>query len=77
MQGSCRMGVDPGTSVVDANCQAHEVNRLYVGDSSLHARTLSVNPSLTIMALAARLAEYLDEGAGGQLSTPRREQLVA
>jgi choline dehydrogenase-like flavoprotein len=77
MQGSCRMGEDPATSVVDSHCQSHEVKRLYVGDSSLHARTLSVNPSLTIMALAARLAEHLDEGAGGQLETRRREQLVA
>jgi choline dehydrogenase-like flavoprotein len=67
MQGSCRMGPDASTSVVDPDCQCHEVKRLYVGDSSLHARTLSVNPSLTIMALATRLAEHLDEGAGGQL----------
>jgi choline dehydrogenase-like flavoprotein len=77
MQGSCRMGADPATSVVDINCQSHEVKRLYVGDSSLHSRTLSVNPSLTIMALATRLAEYLDSGAGGQLEARRREQLVA
>ncbi len=77
MQGSCRMGADPATSVVDAQCQSHEVRRLYVGDSSLHPRTLSVNPSLTIMALASRLAEYLDEGAAGQLGAPRRQQLVA
>jgi choline dehydrogenase-like flavoprotein len=77
MQGSCRMGADPATSVVDVNCQSHEVKRLYVGDSSLHARTLSVNPSLTIMTLASRLAEHLDSGAGGQLGAPRREQLVA
>ncbi len=77
MQGSCRMGVDPATSVVDIHCQSHEVKRLYVGDSSLHSRTLSVNPSLTIMALATRLAEHLDSGAGGQLQAPRSEQLVA
>ncbi len=77
MQGSCRMGADPATSVVDAHCQSHEVKRLYVGDSSLHARTLSVNPSLTIMALACRLAEHLDSGAGGQLDATRHEQLVA
>ena len=77
MQGSCRMGADPATSVVDPHGQSHEVKRLYVGDSSLHPRTLSVNPSLTIMALAARLAEHLDKGAGGQLDAPRREQLVA
>ncbi|MBV9943492.1 MAG: GMC family oxidoreductase [Solirubrobacterales bacterium] len=77
MQGSCRMGADPDTSVVDPHCQSHEVKRLYVGDSSLHSRTLSVNPSLTIMALATRLADHLDEGAGGQLEARRSEQLVA
>lgn len=77
MQGSCRMGADPATSVVDEHGQSHEVKRLYVGDSSLHPRTLSVNPSLTIMALASRLAEHLDQGAGGQLAPPRSEQLVA
>jgi choline dehydrogenase-like flavoprotein len=77
MQGSCRMGADPATSVVDPDCQSHEVKRLYVGDSSLHARTLSVNPSLTVMALATRLAEHLDQRSGGQLEAPRREQLVA
>ncbi len=76
MQGSCRMGDDPATSVVDTHGQSHEVTRLYVGDSSAHPCTLSVNPSLTIMALAARLADYLDSGAGGQL-TAGREQLVA
>jgi hypothetical protein len=76
MQGSCRMGADPATSVVDTHCQSHDVRRLYVGDSSLHPRTLSVNPSLTIMALATRLAEHLDSGARGQLEGRRREQLV-
>jgi choline dehydrogenase-like flavoprotein len=76
MQGTCRMGADAATSVVDAHGQSHEVKRLYVGDSSLHPRTLSVNPSLTIMALASRLADYLDSGAGGQL-TVGRGQLVA
>jgi choline dehydrogenase-like flavoprotein len=78
MQGSCRMGDDPATSVVDTHGESHEVKRLYVGDSSLFPRTLSVNPSLTIMAMAARLADHLDSGAGGQLEGPRqREQLVA
>ena len=52
-------------------------SRLYVGDSSLFPRTLSVNPSLTIMAMATRLADYLDSGANGQLSAGRSEQLVA
>jgi choline dehydrogenase-like flavoprotein len=60
VQGSCRMGDDPALSVVDRNGESHDVKRLFVGDASLIPRTLSVNPSLTIMALATRLAEHLD-----------------
>ena len=68
-QGSCRMGDDPAQSVVDRNGESHEVKRLFVGDASLVPRTLSVNPSLTIMALATRLAEHLDADASGYLGT--------
>jgi choline dehydrogenase-like flavoprotein len=67
VQGSCRMGDDPAQSVVDRNGESHEVKRLFVGDASLVPRTLSVNPSLTIMALATRLAEHLDADASGYL----------
>jgi choline dehydrogenase-like flavoprotein len=59
VQGSCRMGDDPERSAVDRNGQVHGVKGLYVGDGSLIPRTLSVNPSLTIMALATRLADHL------------------
>jgi choline dehydrogenase-like flavoprotein len=59
VQGSCRMGDDPERSATDRNGRVHGVEGLYVGDSSLIPRTLSVNPSLTIMALASRLAEHL------------------
>ena len=65
VQGSCRMGSDPQRSVVDAHAECHDVRRLFVGDGSVVPRTLSVNPSLTIMALASRLAEYLDAGEHG------------
>jgi choline dehydrogenase-like flavoprotein len=61
------MGDDPTRSVVDRNGESHEVRRLFVGDGSLVPRTLSVNPSLTIMALATRLAEHLDADANGYL----------
>jgi choline dehydrogenase-like flavoprotein len=63
VQGSCRMGDDPAVSVVDRNGESHDVKRLYVGDASLIPRTLSVNPSLTIMALATRLADHLADAA--------------
>jgi choline dehydrogenase-like flavoprotein len=67
-QGSCRMGSDPERSVVDADGQSWDVKRLYVGDGSVVPRTLSVNPSLTIMALASRLAEHLHADTRGYLS---------
>ena len=67
VQGSCRMGDDPARSAVDRNGESHEVRGLYVGDGSLVPQTLSVNPSLTIMALATRVAEHLDTDAAGYL----------
>ncbi len=68
VQGSCRMGDDPERSVVDRNGESHDVKRLFVGDGSLVPRTMSVNPSLTIMALATRLAEHLDADPNGYLA---------
>jgi choline dehydrogenase-like flavoprotein len=77
VQGSCRMGDDPALSVVDRNGESHEVRRLYVGDGSLVPRTLSVNPSLTIMALATRLAEHLDADASGYLAAASADRSAA
>ena len=67
VQGTCRMGSDPARSVVNADGELWDVKRLYVGDGSLVPRTLSVNPSLTFMALASRLAEHLDDDSRGYL----------
>jgi choline dehydrogenase-like flavoprotein len=69
VQGSCRMGDDPARSVVDRNGESHDVKRLFVGDGSLVPRTMSVNPSLTIMALATRLAEHLDADPSSYLDS--------
>jgi choline dehydrogenase-like flavoprotein len=77
VQGSCRMGDDPARSAVDRNGETHEVKRLFVGDGSLIPRTLSVNPSLTIMALATRLALYLETDMSGYLSSPASDPAVA
>ena len=70
VQGSCRMGADAARAVVHQNGESHEVKRLFVGDASLIPRTLSVNPSLTIMALATRLAEHFGRRPE---RVPRRE----
>ncbi|HEX4776108.1 MAG TPA: GMC family oxidoreductase [Acidimicrobiia bacterium] len=68
VQGTCRMGSDPERSVVDADARIWGVDRLYVGDGSVVPRTLSVNPSLTIMALASRLADHLHADPHGYLA---------
>ena len=73
VQGTCRMGSDSARSVVDANCESHDAKRLFVGDASLFPKTLSVNPSMTIMALADRLAQHLDEDPNQYLTTKTAE----
>jgi len=55
--GTCRMGDDPATSVVDADGAAHDVPGLYILDNSVFPSALSVNPALTIMALSLRTAD--------------------
>ncbi len=67
VQGTCRMGSDPARSVVNDTGESHDVKRLFVGDGSLVPRTLSVNPSLTIMALANKVAEHIDDDPNGYL----------
>jgi choline dehydrogenase-like flavoprotein len=57
--GTCRMGVGPGRSVVDADHAVHGVPGLYVSDASVFPGAPGVNPQLTIMALALRAAERL------------------
>ena len=69
VQGGCRMGSDPERSVIDAHGESHDVRRLFVGDGSAVPCTLSVNPSLTIMSLAGRLAAYLSSGEHGYFAT--------
>jgi choline dehydrogenase-like flavoprotein len=55
--GTTRMGHDPNTSVLNANCRAHEVENLYVVDGSPFPTGTGANPTLTIMANAWRVAD--------------------
>lgn len=57
--GTTRMGDDPKTSVTDANCRVHGIDNLYVAGSSLFPTSGWANPTLTIIALALRLADHL------------------
>jgi len=55
--GTLRMGCDPATSVLDAECRAHGIGNLHVADASFMPSSMGVNPSLTIAANALRVAE--------------------
>lgn len=61
--GTCRMGNNREKSVVNANGQSYDIPNLYISDNSTFPSALSVNPALTIMALALRTADrFLEKG---------------
>ena len=59
--GTCRFGADPETSVLDVNCKAHELDNLYVVDTSVFPSIGAVNPALTAMANSLRVGDHLLE----------------
>jgi choline dehydrogenase-like flavoprotein len=59
--GTLRMGDDPRTSVLDRDCRAHDLDNLYVADASPFPSSGAVNPTLTILANALRVAERIRE----------------
>jgi len=59
--GTTRMHRDPRSGVVDENCRVHGLSNLYVAGSSVFPTTGTANPTLTIVALALRLADHLKE----------------
>jgi choline dehydrogenase-like flavoprotein len=59
--GTCRFGHDPNSSVLDINCKAHELDNLYVVDTSFFVSIGAVNPSLTAIANALRVGDHLLE----------------
>jgi choline dehydrogenase-like flavoprotein len=59
--GTCRMGKDRYSSVVDENCQHHFVEKLFISDGSIFPIPLGVNPQLTIMAFSIKNAKFILE----------------
>ncbi|MGA8946172.1 MAG: GMC oxidoreductase, partial [Pseudolabrys sp.] len=57
--GTCRFGSDAKTSVLDRSCKAHELDNLYVVDTSFFVSIGAVNPSLTVIANAIRVGDHL------------------
>lgn len=59
--GTARFGRDPNSSVLDVHCKAHELDNLYLVDASFFVSIGAVNPTLTIIANALRVADHLKE----------------
>jgi choline dehydrogenase-like flavoprotein len=62
--GTVRFGDDPGTSALDPYCRAWDHDNLYVVDASFFPSSAAVNPALTIMANALRVADHLKTRLG-------------
>jgi choline dehydrogenase-like flavoprotein len=67
--GSCRMGLDPQTSVADPRGELHDTPGVWIGDGSAFPTPSGTNPMITIMALASRTAEHVAQAAGATAST--------
>jgi len=59
-----RFGDDPSSSALDVNCKAHELDNLYVVDTSFFPSSSAVNPALTAMANSLRVGDHLLERLG-------------
>jgi len=59
--GTCRMGKNPKTSVTNAYGQTHDIKNLFIADGGLFTQSSEKSPTVTIMALALRGADYLSE----------------
>jgi choline dehydrogenase-like flavoprotein len=57
--GTCRFGTEPSSSVVDADCKAHELDNLYIVDTSIFPSIGAVNPALTAMANSLRVGDHI------------------
>jgi choline dehydrogenase-like flavoprotein len=62
--GTCRFGTDPALSVLNTDCRAHELDNLYVVDTSVFPSIGAVNPALTAMANSLRVGDHLLERMG-------------
>ena len=75
--GTARMGSDPRTSVVNADCQVHSVNNLFVAGSAVFPTSSQANPTLTLIALAIRLGHSLTKRLGNPAATAINEKSIA
>jgi choline dehydrogenase-like flavoprotein len=72
--GTARMGDDPRTSVVDRDCRVHGVANLYLSGAAVFPTSSQANPTLTIVALALRLADQLRQPAAAAAPQPTAQE---
>jgi choline dehydrogenase-like flavoprotein len=73
--GTVRFGHDPRSSALDVDCKAHDLDNLYVVDTSFFPSSSAVNPALTAMANALRVGDHLIERLGA--GAPERQEVMA
>jgi choline dehydrogenase-like flavoprotein len=73
--GTIRFGEDPASSALDVDCKAHDLDNLYVVDTSFFPSSSAVNPALTAMANALRVGDHLIERLGAS-TAPRVEEVM-
>ena len=74
--GTVRFGTDPSDSALDINCKAHDLDNLYVVDTSFFPSSSAVNPALTAMANALRVGDHLLERLDARREVERQLQEV-
>jgi choline dehydrogenase-like flavoprotein len=74
--GTVRFGSDPATSALDVHCKAHDLDNLYVVDTSFFPSSSAVNPALTAMANALRVGDHLIERLGAPTAAQLEEVLA-
>jgi choline dehydrogenase-like flavoprotein len=75
--GTVRFGTDPTDSVLDVNCKAHDLDNLYVVDTSFFPSSSAVNPALTAMANALRVGDHLLERLGAPSAERELEEVAS
>ena len=69
--GTVRFGKDPAASVLDPDCKAHQLDNLYVVDTSFFPSVGAVNPTLTLVANALRVGDHIKARLGASAPPPK------
>jgi choline dehydrogenase-like flavoprotein len=75
--GTVRFGTDPAQSALDTDCKAHDVDNLYVVDTSFFPSSGAVNPALTATANALRVSDHLIDRLGARRAGAELQEVAS